>query len=234
MALPAYAPPAINFTPPPRPSGVVGTPANKPIEDFDTGQLDPTSPTFIWNKYRPSAVAAGAGLRQSLAGFGNYNFTEDPNTGITGYQKQEGGQPGQFYSDAYFGERARANARGMLYSSFADDAISRAWTRLGDQEQGILNQYGSTIGGLVGNAMGDYGSIGRDLSTLYGQDAQSAIDTYVPPPQPADASHLQPVGINSPLGMQQNASAFKNIDARISAPKTPRIGVGGSATRKVY
>ena len=180
----------LSFTPPPipqMPSLPVVNPSTTPRRSFLTDMLDPSKATYIGNKFRPDLQRAGQSLRGALEGFGNYSFSEDA-AGITNIDgKQTEGQPGKLYKDAYFQQRAAAAAAGMLYSRTAEEAVGTAWHRLGEQERQIITQYGGQVNGILSNMSSEFSGVVNELTGLYGQDVQYALDNPIITPDPASA-----------------------------------------------
>ena len=173
--------------PAPPPVAPVQNPATAPRQSFLRGLLDPSSTTYLGNRYRPDLQAAGRDLRAGLEGFGDYSFAESPDGMLTA-TKQQSGQPGRLYKDAYFDARAAAAARGMLYSRTAESAVGDAWHRLTEQERAIHNQYAATTSGILSRQADEFTSVVTELYGLYGQDVQYALDNPILPADPAPAT----------------------------------------------
>jgi hypothetical protein len=188
MAAPTFTPAPMPDlpTPPAPPSTPVQNPATLPRESFLRDLLDPSKATYLGNKFRPELQAAGRELRSGLEGFGDYEFTED-SLGRTKPEKEEGGQPGRNYRDAYFDARSQAAAAGMLYSRTAEMAVGEAWHRLGEQERALLNQYAGQESEILSRMASEFTGVHNELLGLYGEDVKYALENPVIPPEPAAA-----------------------------------------------
>jgi hypothetical protein len=204
--------------------------------------LDPTAASFYGNAYTPQYTAAQARAQAGLAGLGGFTWgVDDPNTpqnealNLT-YNDQA--PLGQRQIDAVQAEQGNANARGILYSSFANRNIGAALGRLTEQGRAVVNQYASDIAN-IGTAESTQGfNLYTQLAGLYGQDALYAAQNPPAPPLPTGppavvggptsaAPTLLPFNPNDALG---NASAFKNIDQTIPLgynPAMPALPIGG-------
>jgi hypothetical protein len=173
-------------TPPPPPSLPVQNPSTLPRQSFLRDMLDPSKATYLGNKYRPELQGAGRDLQAGLEGFGRYSFSEDAQGTLTP-KKEEGGQPGRHYRDAYFDARSQAAAAGMLYSRTAEQAVGTAWHRLSEQERALLNQYSAQASEILGRMASDFTGVTNELIGLYGEDIRYALEHPILPPEPDPA-----------------------------------------------
>lgn len=173
-------------TPPPAPTLPVQNPSTLPRESFLRDLLDPSKATYLGNKYRPELQSAGRDLQAGLEGFGRYSFSEDAQ-GVLTPDKEEGGQPGRHYRDAYFDARSQAAASGMLYSRTAEQAVGTAWHRLSEQERAMLNQYSAQASETLGRMASDFTGVTNELIGLYGEDIRYALERPIIPPDPDPA-----------------------------------------------
>jgi hypothetical protein len=170
--------------PPEAPTNSVQNPATLPRQSFLRDLLDPSKATYLGNKFRPELQSAGRDLQTGLEGFGDYEFTQDAN-GITKADKEEGGQPGRHYRDAYFDARSQAAASGMLYSRTAEQAVGTAWHRLSEQERALHNQYAGQSSEILSRMASEFTGVHNELLGLYGEDVKYALENPVIPPEPA-------------------------------------------------
>lgn len=188
------------YTPPPIPkapeTGVANV-ANLPRQSFLRSLLDPKSPTYLANRFRPDLQLAGNQLRASLSEYGDYSFSEDALGQLT---PQKGEGTGDAYQQAYFDARSQAAAAGMLYSRSAEEAVGAAWHRLTEQERQIINQYSAQTSGVLRELAGEFSGVTNELLTLYGEDVRYALENPVlaPPPAPAPAAGGLPARPDAP------------------------------------
>src|SRR5262252_2168785 len=184
-------PTPVDFTPPPLPTAPqlpVINPTTAAQESFIKTQLDPTQASWIGNKYQDTIQKAGAELQLGLHGYGDYNYTPGPLGTVNPEQAQgQGGDIGEKYRHDTIAALAQANARGMLNSRMADEAVGQAWSRLNDQKRDFFNRYGTAVSGALQGLSQEYSTLNSNLLTLYGDDVDYALKNPIIPETPAAA-----------------------------------------------
>ena len=168
-----------------RPAGV-GNPANRPMEDFLLGQLDPNSSTYLGRQFRPEIDAAGNQLKAGLTGYGNYDFKDQGGGALQPIRGTSA--KGYKYRDAIWDARARMNAQGALHSSRAQEAVGTAFGRVSEEERAHINAYAQKYSGVIGQWQERVNAIGGQLTELYGDDVQYSLRNPPPPPPPPPAA----------------------------------------------
>lgn len=187
-------------------------------------QLDTLSQRFggLGGIFNPQRAGARAGAQDALAGIGGFSFKQDdPNTPEDEslvLQQDTNAALGQRQIDAVNQTRWAQNARGMLDSSQTSDRVGEALGNIGRFALGIARQYQGQLDQIAANEdqaaqgiIGDYQNV-VSQGTAWALDHPPAVS--VPPTAPIAVPAYNP---GAALGNQQNASPFKNIDARISA-----------------
>jgi hypothetical protein len=203
--------------PPAPPSTPVQNPSTLPRESFLRDLLDPSKTTYLGNKFRPELQGAGRDLRSGLEGFGDYSFTEDAN-GLITPDKEEGGQPGRHYRDAYFDARSQAAAAGMLYSRTAEQAVGTAWHRLGEQERAVLNQYAGQSNEILARMASEFTGVTNELLGLYGEDIKYALENPVIPPEPAAPAPQAGAGVAARRWVGEGAPNLQTLSKAWGVP----------------
>lgn len=170
--------------------------------------------------FAPRRKSARSSLEAALAGIGGYRFRQDdPATAqdeslMLDFDAE--GQLGERQRDTVHGARNAMNARGMLYSSFTDEAVGKGLGDIARYAQDQVRGYEGSLGQIAndeGNAV--YGGI-TDLANLYGDAGKWAIENAPPPPPPpvaAQPAAAQPIG--PMIGDQWTSTA--------PGPRTPEV-----------
>lgn len=169
--------------------------ARAPNAATRTWLLNQLGPLAQQNDAALTNIRSGAQLQ--LAGYGGWRFnSDDPTTAERedlqlAFDPSSG--PGEREKKAFRGERDQANARGLLYSSFANQNIASAMQRLSLEAQQIANQYAASLNQQHGNYATQVSNVIGQWTTLYGQDAAWLADNPpAPPPDPPPPPELPP------------------------------------------
>jgi hypothetical protein len=137
--------------------------------------------------YSPRRASLRAQLMQSLAGIGGYRFgVDDPSTPedeSLNVDFDPNAPLGPRQRQAVMNARSDANARGMLYSSFADEAIGAGLGEIQRQAQAALGQYQSGLFDTFAAESNEFQDLVTSLGNLYG-DAARYLQENPPPPPP--------------------------------------------------
>lgn len=176
-------------------AGALGT-GNAPKETFLTGLLDPSSPTYLGARYTGARQAAGATLKAGLAGLGGYTITDNPDgTSSVSFDPSKAGT-GDRETAAVSQSNDANNARGTLYSSFAQGDASAALQRLTEAGRAVVGKYASDINRINGQESTDWTNTVGSLAGLYGQDASWLAQNPPPATSPA-ATPAAPVAVKA-------------------------------------
>ena len=142
--------------------------------------------TNLPGKYAGQLTAARANAQANLAGYGGWSWGKDnPATPqredlLVGFDASRG--PDEREKQAVQGERAKANERGALYSSQANQSIGAALQRLSLEAQNVVTQYAGQISSLLSEQMSETGNLVNQWTRLYGEDSRWLADNPPPPP----------------------------------------------------
>lgn len=164
--------PPVPFTPVPRPTvpgampdGAQRINAGAEQNIFDTWDT-------IGQRARTERVQQGIDLKEALAGL-NYKFGEKEDGTLDPTQTAT---PGAKQRQAIQDQKNQGSTRGQLYSSFTDQAIGDALTRISTSALEALRQYGRNIKAINDNAVAEQSNLASRLSELITDDAKWAIE----------------------------------------------------------
>jgi len=183
--------------------GIPGLPTVPAIDDARAPNATGRSwlQTLLTNlpgKYNPALGAARDNARANLAGYGGVTFRDDdPNTAeredlLPGFDPNA--PLGQREKNAVNAERNAANSQGMLESSFANQAIGGALTRLNEEKRAIVANFASQINSVISAQASEATSHIRDWVGLYGEDSRWLVDNPPPTPPPPPPHPGDPAG----------------------------------------
>jgi hypothetical protein len=173
-------------------------------ESFIRSQLDPSNAAFIGNKYKPEIQQSGLDLQQGLTGFGDFDYAQGDFGTVTPVEQQgRGVQMGSEYRKATISALAQANAKGMLSSRLADEAVGQAWSRLNTQKRDFMTRYATTVSTSLKNMQSEFTNLTSGLLDLYGKDVQYALDNPILTP---DSSALPDADASSDAASPQTAA----------------------------
>lgn len=171
MPAPPPIPAVPSFTPVPRPAVPGGLPDGS--ARINAGQEQNIFDTWdtIEQRARSERVQQGVDLKEALAGL-NFKFG-DKSDGTLDVQQTN--TPGIKQRQAVQSEKNQGAARGQLYSSFTDQAIGDALTRISTASSNALRQYGRNIKAINDNSIAEQASLSARLADLISDDARWAI-----------------------------------------------------------
>lgn len=179
-AVPAFSPVPTPGLPAPLPGGQQRINAGAEQNVIDQfGKLD--------DKYKFDRIQESADLKAALTGL-NYKFTDNPDGTV---KAEATNKLGTVQRQEVQGQKNQGAARGTLYSSFTDQAIGDALTRINTAAANAIRQYGSRIKHINDNYIGEANSLSSRLSELVTDDARFALESFVPPalPEPSPSRH---------------------------------------------
>lgn len=140
-------------------------------------------------KYNPMLTDVRTGAQHALAGLGGWTWQDDnPDTpereDLAVPTKDPNAALGARETAAVWDQRAAANARGLLDSSFANKAVGSALLKLNEEAKAVVNQYAAGIKQVISAQQGETTDIITDLTRLYGEDSRWLAEN--PPPKPPD------------------------------------------------
>jgi hypothetical protein len=144
-------------------------------------------------RYQPVIDQARLNAQHNLAGYGGVTIgddnraTFDPNAKLGQREKQ-----------AVQGEENAANARGLLFSSFANQNIGAALVRMNEEKRAIVNQFAAQINNTLMSQASEATSLVSDWVRLYGEDSRYLLEN--PPPAPVAPVPAAPVAPPDPFG----------------------------------
>jgi hypothetical protein len=159
-------------------------------------------------KYNPMLANQRASAQQALAGYGGWKWAkDDPATkgideGLAVPVKDPSAMLGVREERAVHGQRATANASGMLYSSFANKAVGAALGQLNEEAKAIVSQYASNINSILSSQRDETSGIMGEIVRLYGEDSRYLAEN--PPPRP-EAFPQPPGPVTPQVGMAEQA-----------------------------
>jgi hypothetical protein len=124
-------------------------------------------------KYR--RLDLGANLGRSLQGIGGYKLIQRDDGSFT-WTYDPYAQTGQIQKSAVRTEQNQAGARGQFYSSYTDQAIGDALTRIGTYATDQLRQYASQIRESYNEQEAERSSLTGKLMGFITDDAQYSIE----------------------------------------------------------
>lgn len=137
-------------------------------------------------KYNPMLEAARNDAKYRLAGYGGVSFgQDDPST------PQREDLQVSFDPNAKMGEREKqavraednsANARGLLFSSFRNQAVGAALVRMSEEKRDIVNQFSAGINSVLAQQANETTSYIGDWVKMFGEDSRWLADNPPPPP----------------------------------------------------
>jgi hypothetical protein len=129
------------------------------------------------SRYTPIIDQARITARSNLAGYGGVTIgddntvTFDPNAKLGQREKQ-----------AVQGEENAANARGLLFSSFANQNIGAALVRMNEEKRAIVNQFAAQINNTLMTQASEATNLVTEWVRMYGEDSRYLLEN--PPPAP--------------------------------------------------
>lgn len=137
-------------------------------------------------KYNPMMSAARDDAKYRLAGYGGVSFGEDNPATPEREDLQVSFDPnagmGQREKQAVRAEDNAANARGLLSSSFRNQAVGGALVRMSEEKRNIVNQFSAGINNILGQQAAEQTSHIADWVKMYGEDSRWLADNPPPPP----------------------------------------------------
>lgn len=148
-------------------------------------------------KYAGQFTAAQANAKSGLAGYGGWTWGKDnPATPeredlLVGFNPNA--KPGEREKQAIQGERSKANERGALYSSQANQSIGAALQKQSLETQAVVTQYAGQIASLISQQAAETGNIVQEWTRLFGEDSRWLAENPMPaPPAPVVAPPAPP------------------------------------------
>lgn len=176
-------------------------------------------------KYNPALQGVKTSAQHALAGYGGWEWqdddpaTTDVDESLAAPIKDPHASLGARENQAVAAQRAAANARGMLDSSFANKAVGAALGQLNEEAKAIVAQYASGISGIISQQQGEGNSIIGDLVRYYGQDAQYLAEN--PPPTPPEPEpEPEPAAAPNPNAVAPGAAA-PSLSGTVTWKKKP-------------
>lgn len=174
-AAPTTTTPAPTFTAPSMPTVPVIDDARAPnaaSRSFVQTQLG-----MLPGKYQPLLDQARVNARYALAGYGGVRINDDNSVTF-----DPGARLGQKEKAAVRGEENAANSRGLLFSSFANQAIGSALTRMNEEKRAVVNQFAASINNTLMTQSQETTSLIGDWVRMYGEDSRFLAENPPPPP----------------------------------------------------
>lgn len=145
-----------------------------------------TQLAMLPGKYNPLLTSAANDAKYRLAGYGGVSFgKDDPNTP----QREDlqvtfdpNARMGQKEKQAVRAEDNAANARGLLFSSFRNQAVGGALVRMSEEKRNIVNQFSAGINNILGQQAAEQTNFISDWVKMYGEDSRWLADNPPPPP----------------------------------------------------
>jgi hypothetical protein len=164
-------------------------------------------------RYTPIIDQARVNARANLAGYGGVSISDDNRVTFDPNAKL-----GQREKQAVQGEENAANARGLLFSSFANQNIGAALVRMNEEKRAIVNQFAAQINNTLMTQASEATSLVSDWVRMYGEDSRYLLEN--PPPAPPPPPELDPSQWRSPEMHPGNPDglAFVNPATVPSAP----------------
>jgi hypothetical protein len=128
-------------------------------------------------RYTPIIDQARVNARANLAGYGGVSISDDNRVTFDPNAKL-----GQREKQAVQGEENAANARGLLFSSFANQNIGAALVRMNEEKRAIVNQFAAQINNTLMTQASEATSLVSDWVRMYGEDSRYLLEN--PPPAP--------------------------------------------------
>jgi len=188
--------------------------------------------------YNPLLTAAKATAQGSLSGYGGITWLpDDPNTA----QREDlapsfnpNAKLGQKEKNAVDAQRWAANARGDMFSSFANKNIGSALVQLNEEKRNIINNFASSIASIMSQQALQATNIITDWTKLFGSDAMWLVENP-PPAPPAPPPPPEPAAAPAPPTATQMLGRDARTWTGTSAPKistlTSAWGVPASRIR---
>lgn len=136
-------------------------------------------------RYTPIIDQARVNARASLAGYGGVTISDDNRVTF-----DPNARLGQKEKQAVQGEENAANARGLLFSSFANQNIGAALVRMNEEKRAIVNQFAASINNTLMGQASEAGSLVGDWVRMYGEDSRYLLEN--PPPAPPMPVYVDP------------------------------------------
>jgi hypothetical protein len=145
------------------------------------------------SRYTPIIDQARTTARANLAGYGGVTIADDNTVTF-----DPNARLGQREKQAVQGEENAANARGLLFSSFANQNIGNALLRMNEEKRAIVNQFAASINNALMGQANDATSLVTEWVRLYGEDSRYLLEN--PPPAPVAPVPEAPVAPPDPYG----------------------------------
>jgi hypothetical protein len=144
-------------------------------------------------RYTPIIDQARVNARANLAGYGGVSISDDNRVTFDPNAKL-----GQREKQAVQGEENAANARGLLFSSFANQNIGAALVRMNEEKRAIVNQFAASINNTLMTQASEATNLVSDWVRMYGEDSRYLLEN--PPPAPVAPVPAAPVAPPDPFG----------------------------------
>lgn len=141
--------------------------------------------------YKGEREDLSGGLQRQLQGVGGYTLIQRDDGTMTWTYDPGAARRGQLQRQAVKGNQAQANAQGMLFSSFTDQAIGNALSQISAYAVDALRQYSSQIRLSYERQEAERFSLTGQLQDLIANDARWAIEN--PPPTPPEQFTHPPI-----------------------------------------